>query len=105
MNFPIDVWPLVLAVLATAIAGVASAHAILRKRDVRAAIGWVGLIWLAPFVGSALYGLFGINRISRRASELHLQQRRPRLPGGHTARSRSVLATALPASARHLSAI
>ena len=44
-----------------------SAHIVLTKPDVRAAIGWVGLVWLAPFVGSVFYAMFGINRIRRRA--------------------------------------
>jgi cardiolipin synthase len=48
----------------------ASGHVILHKRDVRAAIGWVGLIWLVPIAGAVLYGLFGINRIRRKASAL-----------------------------------
>ena len=98
-------WPVVLAGLALIIAVVASAHAVLRKRDVRAAIGWVGLIWLVPFVGSALYGLFGINRIRRRASELKLQRPHSRLPGIASRSTRPILASALPESDRHLSAI
>lgn len=60
-----------LAVLAGAVA--AGAHAVLTKRDVRAAIGWVGLIVLFPLVGAALYALFGINRIRRRATALRAQ--------------------------------
>jgi cardiolipin synthase A/B len=47
-----------------------SAHIILRKDDVRSAIGWVGLVWLAPVVGSVLYMLFGVNRISRQAGAM-----------------------------------
>ncbi len=47
---------------------IASVHAILTKRETSAAVGWVGVIWLAPFVGSVLYLLLGINRINRRAS-------------------------------------
>jgi cardiolipin synthase A/B len=47
-----------------------SAHIVLHKDDVRAAIGWTGLVWLTPVVGSALYGLFGINRIRRQAGML-----------------------------------
>ncbi|HVT39515.1 MAG TPA: hypothetical protein VHE78_10745, partial [Gemmatimonadaceae bacterium] len=46
---------------------VVSAHIVLTKPDVRAAIGWVGLIWLVPVGGSVLYGMFGINRIRREA--------------------------------------
>ena len=48
----------------------ATAHAVLRKRDVRAALGWTGLIWALPFGGAALYALLGINRISRKAKRL-----------------------------------
>ena len=47
-----------------------SAHIVLTKPDVRAAIGWVGLVWLAPVVGSALYAMFGINRIRREAGRM-----------------------------------
>ena len=48
----------------------ASAHAVLRKRDTRAAIAWVGVIWLAPVLGSLLYVWLGINRIRRKARQL-----------------------------------
>jgi len=44
----------------------ASVHTVLYKRDSRAAVAWVGLIWLVPFVGALLYLLFGINRVRRR---------------------------------------
>lgn len=47
-----------------------SCHAVLTKDDSRAAVGWVGLAWLAPFVGSAMYAVFGINRVSRRGARL-----------------------------------
>ena len=49
---------------------IASGHVILRKEDSRAAVAWVGVIWLVPLVGPALYLIFGINRIRRRATEL-----------------------------------
>jgi cardiolipin synthase A/B len=44
-----------------------SYHIIKSKNDVRAAIGWTGLVWLVPLVGPVLYFLFGINRIQRKA--------------------------------------
>ena len=47
-----------------------SAHIILTKDDVRSAIGWVGLVWLAPVLGSVLYLLLGVNRISRQAGAM-----------------------------------
>ena len=69
-------WPYAAGALAFAMSLVASLHAVLRKRDVRAAIGWVGLIWLVPWVGALVYAAFGLNRIKRRASQLHRQRRR-----------------------------
>lgn len=58
-------WPHV--VLATSIVvGVAAAlHAAMTKDDVRAAIGWVGVIVFSPIFGALLYLLAGINRIRR----------------------------------------
>jgi cardiolipin synthase len=47
-----------------------SSHIILTKEDVRSAIGWTGLVWLTPIVGTALYVMLGINRINRRAGYL-----------------------------------
>ena len=61
--------------------------AVLRKRQVPAVIGWVGLAWLAPVVGSVLYVAFGINRIQRAALAL---QREPVL--GDTGEFRAVQA-------------
>lgn len=52
------------------VAGTATGHILLRKSDVRSAIGWIGLIWLSPFFGAALYAAFGINRVARRASHI-----------------------------------
>jgi cardiolipin synthase len=65
-----EFWPYIVFILTLFIAVVASVHAVLNKREVRAAIGWSGLIWLAPIVGSVLYVTFGINRIKRRASRI-----------------------------------
>lgn len=45
-------------------------HILLRKRDVSASAGWIGLVWLSPIIGAALYFLFGINRVARRARRL-----------------------------------
>lgn len=43
---------------------------LLKKSDVRGALGWIGLVWLAPILGSLVYFLFGINRVWRRAVKL-----------------------------------
>ncbi|HVJ43881.1 MAG TPA: cardiolipin synthase [Dongiaceae bacterium] len=42
-------------------------HVLLHKRDVGSAIGWMGLAWLSPIIGSVLYVVFGINRVRRKA--------------------------------------
>jgi cardiolipin synthase len=49
---------------------IASGHVVLHKRDVRSALGWIGLIWLAPFSGAVAYAVLGVNRIRRRARAL-----------------------------------
>jgi len=51
-------------------AGAVSVHALFQKRDVPAAIGWIGLAWLSPFFGPMLYLALGINRVKRRAQRL-----------------------------------
>jgi cardiolipin synthase A/B len=64
------IWPYVAAGLNLTFALLASAHVVLTKRDPRGAIGWVGVIWLAPVLGVLLYVWLGINRIERRARSL-----------------------------------
>ena len=48
----------------------ASIHALLSKRDTRAATIWVGVVWLLPLFGPILYLVLGVNRIRRRAIKL-----------------------------------
>ena len=60
------------AIVDFCVALIASAHVVLHKRNSRAAVGWVGAIWFAPFLGTTLYLLLGINRIER-----HAKRKRP----------------------------
>ncbi|RXF73223.1 cardiolipin synthase [Hansschlegelia zhihuaiae] len=60
----------------------------LRKRDVRAAIGWIGVAWLSPIFGAALYFAFGVNRVHRKARRLRGVSRF-RTPSGPDARELS----------------
>jgi cardiolipin synthase len=62
-----QVWHIAVGGLAILLSLIASAHAVLYKRDSRAAIAWVGFIWLVPLVGAVLYLIFGINRLRRQA--------------------------------------
>jgi cardiolipin synthase len=61
---------LALTIVHFASAGAVTLHALLRKREVAAAIGWIGLAWLSPLFGPLLYFGFGINRVKRRAQRL-----------------------------------
>jgi len=68
--------PFIVLGVSLALAVVTSIHAILHKRDPRAAVSWTGLIWLVPIGGALLYVTFGVNRIARRAGKLR-QRRKP----------------------------
>jgi cardiolipin synthase A/B len=68
-------WHWVASTLALIINLGASLHVVLYKRDTRSAIGWIGVIWLTPVVGSLLYFLLGINRIRRQAYRLRARHR------------------------------
>lgn len=56
------------------LAVIVSVHAVINKRDTRAVISWVGLVWLAPYIGSLLYLMLGINRIHRSAAKMELRR-------------------------------
>jgi len=58
-------------------------HVILTKRDIRSAIGWIGLIGFAPLLGIVLYWSFGINRIQRKAKTLFADLEPVELPEEH----------------------
>jgi cardiolipin synthase len=68
-----DVWNVGAAVLTVLLSIIASGHVVLYKRDSRAAVAWVGLIWLVPVLGAVLYVLLGINRIRRHATDRRAQ--------------------------------
>ncbi|HXP62694.1 MAG TPA: phospholipase D-like domain-containing protein [Dongiaceae bacterium] len=97
-----EVWHLVLTGLALVLSAVASAHVILYKRDSRAAIGWLGCVWLMPLAGALLYFVFGVNRIRRRASSLRADLDRYRALAAEAACLPEELHRHLPAEARHL---
>jgi len=69
-------WHVGIAALAVVLSVLASGHAILRKRDPRAAIAWMGLAWLVPIGGALLYFAFGVNRLRRQAALLRRGQER-----------------------------
>jgi len=105
MNLPVwltEAWPYAVAAGTFVLSAWASAHALLRKRDPRAATLWVGLIWTLPLVGAACYALLGVNRIKRQALLL-----RGALPHFHARQQVEAIAPTelearLPGPVRHL---
>ncbi|MGB5157608.1 phospholipase D-like domain-containing protein [Desulfobacterium sp. N47] len=65
-----DVWNIAVIGLGLLLSVIATGHAVISKRDSRAAIAWVGLVWLVPLVGAVLYFIFGVNRIRHKAALL-----------------------------------
>jgi cardiolipin synthase len=63
-------WPHIAAGFDFLAAVLASIHALLHKRDPRAATLWLGLVWFLPLLGPILYLALGVNRIRRRALSL-----------------------------------
>ena len=70
-------------VAAHALAGVVAAgHALLFKRDPRAALGWIAVCLMFPLAGPILYFLFGVNRVKTRAQRMD-RSSRLRIQAGH----------------------
>jgi len=73
MNWPAlmdKFWPHVAAGFDLLACLLASSHALLHKRDTRAATIWISVIWTLPALGPLLYLVLGVNRIRRRAIKL-----------------------------------
>src|SRR5688572_5654974 len=100
-----ELLPLAITIVAVVFALVTSAHAILHKRDPRAAVSWSGLIWLVPFGGAMLYLMFGINRLARRAGKLRRRRKsiERRNPSGIC--TQEELCEALTPGASHLGSV
>ncbi len=64
-QYAISVFLLVVAVYS-------ATHALIYKKDPRAAFGWIGVCFLLPFFGPLLYFMFGINRVRKRALRLSI---------------------------------
>ena len=69
-NVVYEVWHIAAVGFGLLLSVSATGHVVLNKRDSRAAIAWVGFIWLVPLVGAVLYFIFGVNRIRHKAALL-----------------------------------
>ena len=57
-----------------AIATGVTVHVLLYKRNIGTSISWMGIAWLSPFIGGALYFALGVNRVKRRAMRLRRER-------------------------------
>ena len=97
-----QVWQIAFAGFTILLSIVASGHAVLYKRDSRAAIAWVGFIWLVPLVGATLYFIFGINRLRRQAALLRSSLERYRAHPKQTECTPDELHRHLPGHTGHI---
>ena len=67
---PSSAWAVLLTVLYVVLAATVTADVLLKKSDVRSALGWIGAAWFSPILGGLFYYLFGINRVTRRALKM-----------------------------------
>jgi cardiolipin synthase len=70
MLVPMHVIHGILITLLTLLVVATAGHALLYKRDPRAAWGWIAVCLIFPLLGPFLYFLFGINRVRTRARKL-----------------------------------
>jgi len=97
-----DYWPHVVGTATVAVDLATAVHILLRKEDTRAAVGWLGLVWLAPLLGALLYWTFGVNRIKRRARLLFARRTPVPLPECSAAVAPAALREVLPPDCHHL---
>jgi cardiolipin synthase len=98
----LNVWHIAGIGLGLLLSVLATGHVVLHKRDSRAAIAWVGFVWLVPLAGAVLYFIFGVNRIRRKAALLRANLERYRAQAAHPECPPEELQRHLPAHGEHL---
>jgi len=96
-------WQYVALAITVTVSLVASVHALLYKRDPRAAALWVGFIAFTPLIGATIYFMFGVNRLRRRALVLREAiNTEVQTSVSHRKHGDAELLKLLPPEARHL---
>ncbi len=80
-------------------------HALLYKRDPRAAFGWIGVCLVLPVVGPLLYLLFGLNRARGRAQRLGASRFRVGYERGQAPKTDSAAESSSVAGYRNLARV
>src|ERR1039457_2696449 len=97
-----DIWHIAAIGLGFFLSVLATGHAVLTKRDSRAAIAWVGFVWFVPLVGGIIYFIFGVNRIRHKAALLRSNLERYRSQAAQIECLPEDLQCHLPEYGRHL---
>src|SRR5450432_2736157 len=87
---PLTIMTALVALLYVLLAATVTVDVLLKKSDVRGALGWIGAAWFSPILGGLLYYLFGINRVTRRALRMS------KLRKSHSREQASVLLKGAP---------
>ena len=95
-------WAYLLGTIAVVIAIALTVRVVLEKRSEQAAVAWVGIIWLNPFLGAITYMLLGVNRIRRRANRLDVRRAEDYRKSVGTALIAEAAARTPPNEGRHL---
>jgi len=103
LNLAHETWHLGFAALVLLLALLASGHVVLHNRDSRAAIAWVGFVWLVPVLGAVLYFIFGVNRLRHQAALLRSNLERYRAQAAELGCPPEELPLHVPGQAAHLS--
>jgi cardiolipin synthase A/B len=96
-------WGYFIGALSLVMSVVASGHALLYKRDSRAAALWVALTWLVPIIGALSYFVLGINRLRKPGAARRARATIPRQ--GSIAELPEALDWHLPPESKHLLAL
>jgi cardiolipin synthase A/B len=101
VEFLLSYWLWLTVAAAFALDLLVSVHIVFTKRDARAAVAWIAIIWFVPFLGSMFYYLLGINRIERRARRVRHKGRKPKPLADATGKLPEARIPAIPLEAAH----
>ena len=76
-------WAILVTLLYIVLAASVTVDVLLKKSDVRGALGWIGAAWFSPILGGLLYYMFGINLVTRRALKMGRKRARTGRSSGH----------------------
>jgi cardiolipin synthase len=98
-------WPASLAAVVVMFSLWAAIHAVLKRRDDRATLGWVAVILFVPILGALFYALFGINHVRRRGARIRPRMNARKVSADHSLVSEDLEIGRLPGASAHLAVV